>query len=398
MVETLKKIKYYKLYKFQNLKKVICDSFDLVGHQRSTEEALDNTIEWILNSFAVNGDGGSSAYYSLATGWKASYPETTGYIIPTLYDYYRYSNDENVLQIAKNAADWLLSIQSSEGGWQGLQVDVNYSLRVFNSGMILDGLIATYKNTNNSKYLEAGIRGAKWVVSKMDNKGFFSDNNVYGGGAFDTLVLAGVLMVLQYMEDNDEKVFILNKVKFSLEVHGALQKENGSWGNCKCHVKSTMLLHHIAYTLDGLIICSDIIGNEKYYKKAKITARKLLSIFEVHGELASFYYLNWEPYKDIKNNKNSICLTGYAQISIVFQKIYRKENDLRYLNAALKINDILNRITNFNSKNKGLKYGVPGSYPIYGDYQKYQLVNWAAKYFAESLLLSMDKCDSKKMK
>jgi hypothetical protein len=35
-------------------------------------------------------DGGSSAYYSKlfnpVKGWSNAYPETTGYIIPTLYD------------------------------------------------------------------------------------------------------------------------------------------------------------------------------------------------------------------------------------------------------------------------------------------------------------------------
>jgi hypothetical protein len=68
---------------------------------------------------------------------------------------------------------------------------------------------------------------------------------------------------------------------------------------------------------------------------------------------------------------------------------------MRYLNAALKINDIVASIGNYKSSNKGLSYGLAGSYPINGGYQRNQMVNWAAKYHGEALLLTMDKCMSK---
>jgi hypothetical protein len=90
-----------------------------------------------------------------------------------------------------------------------------------------------------------------------------------------------------------------------------------------------------------------------------------------------------------------LCLTGYSQISIVFDKIYRKENDLRYLNAALKIIDIVSSIGNYKSSNKGISYGIAGSYPINGSYQSFQVVNWAAKYHAEALLRSLNIANSK---
>jgi len=50
-----------------------------------TECALRLLIDWILN--AQRPDGGVAAYYSLLTGYSDSYPEVTGYIIPTLYDF-----------------------------------------------------------------------------------------------------------------------------------------------------------------------------------------------------------------------------------------------------------------------------------------------------------------------
>ena len=59
-------------------------------------EALGAAIDWICKAQDASGDGGVARSYSLAyhrffkkRGWTASYPETTGYIIPTMFDYAR---------------------------------------------------------------------------------------------------------------------------------------------------------------------------------------------------------------------------------------------------------------------------------------------------------------------
>ena len=38
----------------------------------------------------------------------------------------------------------------------------------------------------------------------------------------------------------------------------------------------------------------------------------------------------------------------------------------------------------------GLRGGVKGSFPVDGDYGRYQLLNWAAKFLADSLMMEMD--------
>ena len=45
------------------------------------------TMEWLSLAQKQNGDKGVSAFYSLFEGWAASYIETTGYIIPTFFNY-----------------------------------------------------------------------------------------------------------------------------------------------------------------------------------------------------------------------------------------------------------------------------------------------------------------------
>src|SRR3990170_2467270 len=46
---------------------------------------LDAAIDWIQRAYAAAGDGGISKGYDLLRGrWAPSYPETTGYTIPSL--------------------------------------------------------------------------------------------------------------------------------------------------------------------------------------------------------------------------------------------------------------------------------------------------------------------------
>ncbi|MBS1583778.1 MAG: hypothetical protein JST66_16385 [Bacteroidetes bacterium] len=382
-------IKEHRLYRPGHARKFIGDQLGLVGRTPRPEQALRNVFEWIAASFDAGGDGGSSAYYAMGRGWKASYPETTGYLIPTMLDHARFTGEAAWSQRAMRAADWLLGIQLPGGGWQGLQVDVTCGPRVFNTGMILDGLVAAHAFSGDDRYLEAALRGAGWAMEQMDANGFFVENNVSGGGSFDTLVLACLLLVARSAGPRFPAEH-LDRIRRALESYLALQRPNGWFERCNFHTSypDTALLHHVGYTLDGLLICAEVLGERRCHDAVLRAAAKLLSRFEVDLQLPAYSKPDWSPYKDLGGGA-SLCLTGYSQLAIVFQKIARAEGDLRYLNAALKLNDIVGSIAHFRSADRGLRYGVPGAYPINGNYQRFQMVNWAAKYHAESLLLSL---------
>lgn len=395
MLALLKDIKNYKVLRPDYASRYFKDKWQLVGKAPHAEQALENVFKWIEASFKATGDGGSAAYYRMGKGWKASYPETTGYLIPTLYEYGLYTGNTKWSHIAKKAGDWLVSIQLPEGGWQGLQVDVKADPRVFNTGMILDGLVACYTIEKDKKYLDSAVKGMDWLLRVQDKNGFFSEYNVSGGGSFDTLVCAGMLMVTQHLKEPERSAYHA-KIKISVDALASLQLENKLFDRCSFSHNGQSLLHHIGYTLDGLIICSDLLENDTYFNVALATARKLLSVFEVNLELPAYCYNDWKPVKDLNGKRSSLCLTGYSQTAIVFQKIAAKTKDLRYLNAALKINDIVSAIGNQPSRNDGINFGLAGSYPVSGIYQPFQMVNWAAKYHAESLLLSLNKNLAKK--
>jgi len=71
------------------------------------ERAVKEGVAWLLRAqeFSRSQDGGAARHYSLIDGWGSSYPETTGYIVPTLLDYARRFGDDHARQSAQRMLD-----------------------------------------------------------------------------------------------------------------------------------------------------------------------------------------------------------------------------------------------------------------------------------------------------
>src|SRR5688500_12843096 len=87
------------------------DSSGLPTHDPGVERAIDEGVAWLgrAQDHSTSADGGVARHYSLLTGWSTSYPETTGYIIPTMLGYARLRKDETARRRAKRMLDWLAS-------------------------------------------------------------------------------------------------------------------------------------------------------------------------------------------------------------------------------------------------------------------------------------------------
>jgi len=60
----------------------------------------------------------------------------------------------------------------------------------------------------------------------------------------------------------------------------------------------------------------------------------------------------------------------------------------QYRSAAERLLTFVMGTQNLVTEAPGLRGGVKGSYPVDGDYGRYQLLNWAAKFFVDALLLA----------
>ena len=79
------------------------------------------------------------------------------------------------------------------------------------------------------------------------------------------------------------------------------------------------------------------------------------------------------------------CLTGNAQMALVWFTLFERTSDSRFLNAALKAIDLVKSAQPMTSAHPGIHGGIPGSDPIWGDYIRAAIPNWSAKFFIDAL-------------
>ena len=340
------------------------------------------SIKFLIDSIDKN-HGGSRAYFSRLynpiDGWSSMYPETSGYIIPTFLDYGKRFDSELVKSKAIILADWLLSIQNSDGSFPGLLYSKNNRTKsVFNSAQIIIGLVSIYKYTNSNNYLNALTKCANWIVENQNTDGSWIKYNYQPGytPSYYTRVSWPILLASELSRDKNLERAAIKTLKFvqNRKLNNAFIKNSGFDKNSYAYT------HTIAYVIRGFLESSIILGNEEFKESAIDWAEVLLRKFELNGKLPGAYYDN---YKKIGYFE---CLTGYCQLAIIWLKIFKIDNDYRYVNGALKA---LDRVSKFLPKFTFIKKkgGVPGSYPFYGKYMFMRQPNWATKFFIDAILL-----------
>lgn|SRR5215469_5235304 len=342
---------------------------------RPTDEALRLLILWIRN--AQRPDGGIAAYYSLLNGYSASYPEVTGYLVPTLYDFACTTGDEKARVCGERATRWLQSLQMSSGAFPGGLHGDKAQFSVFNTGQILQGLTRSYAETRNSQVLEAAVSAAEWLTHVQQEDGSWS-----GLGAYQNIAHTYYIMVSWALAQLSESV--------EHDRYGMAAERNLDW--VLAHAKPSgwieginllghpTYLHFIAYVIQGLLECGMVRRRSDAIQAAANSAWVLLRKFETNKHLLGAYNA------DFKGGLKFTCLTGNAQMSCVWLRLFEVTKDLRYLNAALKVNEMLKELLPLGG-GKGVLGGVSGSSPIWGAYQPMRYISWGGKFLADALIL-----------
>lgn len=136
------------------------------------DAVIDAGARWLATAQdrSASQDGGVARDYSLITGWSTSYPETTGYIVPTMLDAARLRANDDWRERAGRMLDWLVEIQLDGGGFQGGRIDAQPVVPVtFNTGQILIGLAAGQAEFGG--YREPLRLAADWLVESQDEDG-----------------------------------------------------------------------------------------------------------------------------------------------------------------------------------------------------------------------------------
>ena len=107
-------------------------------------------------------------------GWIAPYPETTGYIIPTMIRYAEMSGDTDADNRARRMVEWELSIQLDDGGIQGgVYGSEPVASSTFVTGQVLFGFVSAFERFHDPQIRIAAVRAANWLLSCLDETGRF---------------------------------------------------------------------------------------------------------------------------------------------------------------------------------------------------------------------------------
>jgi hypothetical protein len=354
------------------------EQLHLYSYTNTTQPSVDtllSVVGWIVA--AQRADGGIAAYYSLLTGYSESYPEVTGYIIPTLYDYAAAKGDERGRRAAETATRWLMSLQMPSGAFPGGLHGVEPQASVFNTGQILQGLVRAYAETGDANVLKSATTAGDWLATVQQTDGSWSGPGAYQGVAHTYYSMVSWALALLAEESANDR-------------HGIAADRNLDWAlryfrpggwidgiNLQGHPS---YLHFIAYAIQGTLECGILRRRGDAIQAAADSAWVLLRRFETHKYLLGAYD------DGFKRGLRFSCLTGNAQMACVWLRLFQVTRELRFLNAALKMNEMLKGQVRLRGR-AGIAGGVAGSYPIGGPYQPFRYISWGCKFFADALLL-----------
>jgi hypothetical protein len=351
--------------------------------RHADEEHLQAAADWLRRAQDASGDGGFCGRFHLGQGWSSSYPETTGYIIPTFLALADRSGDEDYLRRARAAAAFLLSVQLPEGGFPGLEIADNRSEpSPFNTAQVVHGLVEWHKRTQDDGVRLALERAGEWLVSIQDADGawrqYFYENTASTYSAHlscwlvdlgnhlgrEDFLAAGRRHMEWVFRHYDERTGWFDLCGFTAEDHQARRA----------------FTHTIAYTLWGVLHACDGLGLAKGKPAVETASRGIIACLEREQWIPGILDANWSGQAPFA------CLTGNAQLALIWLRLFGANREERFREAALRAIELVKQAQPLSNRDEGIRGGIAGSNPIWGEYVPMALPNWAAKYFVDAML------------
>jgi hypothetical protein len=279
--------------------------------------------------------------------------------------------------------DWEISVQLPNGAVRAGRLnlaDPNPAPAIFNTGQVLLGWTALLKATGETRYREAGLKAAEWMMEQQEPDGnWIRGNSPMANPATTTYNVKAAWGLCGFGIASGFTPAVEAAVKngdFALR----RQLPNGWYEGCCLTDAAQPLLHTIAYSMQGLIGIGRLTGEQRFVEGAIRTARSLMGLMDADG------FLPGRINRDFEGTVTWCCLTGSAQTSEVWWQLYELTKEEAYRSAALRVNRYLMARHDITSKNPAVRGGMAGSWPVQGDYGRYLVLNWATKFFLDALL------------
>lgn len=345
------------------------------------DEHLKLAMQWLKQAQDNTPDDGVSQKYLIKkAAWANSYPETTGYIIPTFYRYWHLTGDNSYRDRAIKMSDWESQIQTQSGGVVAGSYGSTSQPTIFNTGQVLFGWVTAYQEEKKQSYLQSAIKAANWLCDNQDTDGcwrkFGSPFVKDKVNTYNTRTAWGVLRVFDVTQDERFRDSAIKNLDWALT-----QRNQRGWLSNNCLLDNTQpYTHTIAYAMRGFLEVAVKVNREDFLHQVIKMADSILTAIPDSGFLPGRFDQNWQP--TVKWS----CLTGNSQLAIIYGRLYQITSESRYLDALQKLNHFNKKIQLINKASHEIG-AIQGAYPIYGDYQAWAFPNWAAKFFADALML-----------
>jgi hypothetical protein len=348
-----------------------------VDLERHVREAVD----WLKRAQDAGTNRGVSYGVDFGGSWRESYPETTGYIIPTFLSLADVYGDDTLRVRAIEMGRWESAVQMECGAVMGSVLNTSPTPAVFNTGMVLLGWSALYRQNSDPIFLGPIRRASDWLLNLQESGGdwrkgssrFANPNaTVYNVKAAWGLAEAGRAAGIAAAVDG-----AVRNAEFCV----SRQMPNGWFRDCCLTDATQPLLHTIAYAMQGLIGIAAIAKREDFVNAARRTADSLIGLMDKDG------FIPGRIGPDFRGTVRWCCLTGTAQTAIVWGRLFQLTGNARYLEAMQRATRYLMQRHDVDNPDPRLRGGVPGSWPVWGDYGRLRVLNWATNFFVEALVL-----------
>jgi len=296
-----------------------------------TVRQFNRALAWVE---AHSSQGGGIA---VSATDQRSYPEVTGYFIPTLLAW-------NETDRAVAYGEWLLSCQHAGGYWCGPDAGEPYA---FDTGQIIKGLLALAASTKDDRWLPAIRTACDWMCSLIQNDGRPEVPDVKG---WNGEVPSGILLYA-YQAVREAGIQLGNQ-HWVTDVDKLIAWFTRQPGL----VKFTHLSHFHAYIMESLC---DLGLHDLAREGMKSVAR----LQRLGGAVPARPDVRW------------VCSTGLFQYSIVWHKLGEFKRAEKAFRAGA-------RLQNHSG-------GWYGSYGLFAGYFRQEEISWAIKYYLDALRLRL---------
>jgi len=237
---------YSKRTKLKKLYNPRVENLDLEHH-------IKEATSWLVRAQDCGSDRGISYGCELGDKLWPSYPETTGYIIPTFIKFSEFYKDSEYLMRALEMGHWEADVQMQCGAVMGGMVNSNPTPAIFNTGQVLLGWGCLINESNDSVIIDAGYRAAEWMTQmQSDNGEWINGNSSFSDKHTTTYNVRAAWGLAKFGKAVGEPKYIEAALKFT-ELVKVKQQDNGWFDDCCLSNAEKPLLHTLAYTMRGYL-------------------------------------------------------------------------------------------------------------------------------------------------